>query len=210
MQPEPTTVAPTTSAAKVHRQYSLGEFFQAIHGDCTSLIEVNLMKRTAEDRYASVGQHFVSREQLLVGYPKIRKRSEEKIAQWGGEYGLTVFFEACPRWKKSGAKDAIRIVPCLWADIDFPDIETNQVMPKIRAYSPQPNVMVFTGHGVHLYWRLDTPSTDIEKCEKTMIEIRNELGGDNTQNINRMMRLPKTWNWKVPDEKQWCDIVEIV
>jgi len=197
---------------------SLQEFLEAIHGEISKLIEIRLLARSSEQLYELVERFFYSRNKLINEFPDIQKLNQDKLPQWQGDYGFTAFFSAAPRWRNAGKKSDVRLVPCLWADLDFTNFEPsdNELVPgarnaqiKLHTYSPQPTVIVFSGHGFHLYWRLDKPSTDIPRCEATMAEIARELNGDHVQDINRMMRLPNTVNWKDPDNPVLCHVVEI-
>ncbi len=50
----------------------------------------------------------------------------------------------------------IRIVRCLWADIDNCDVAV--ALERVASVSlPYPTAVVNSGNGVHLYWRLDQP-----------------------------------------------------
>jgi hypothetical protein len=68
-----------------------------------------------------------------------------------------MFFGVCPRPKKGCERSIhIRIVRCLWTDIDHctPD-EALQRCEK--AGLPRPSIVVSSGNGVHVYWLLAEP-----------------------------------------------------
>lgn len=109
-----------------------------------------------------------------------------------------MWFGVCPRVNKSGTKQDINQVFCLWCDID----DTTQ--DKLNAFLtdfPFPNIIVNSGHGLHLYWLLNEPYKitsiqDIDYIESILKGISVKLGGDKTHDITRVLRIPETYNNK--------------
>lgn len=70
-----------------------------------------------------------------------------------------LFFGVCPRVGGKGRFDQawqIRVVRCLWADLDNCTIE--HATERCRSKDiPKPTATVNSGNGVHLYWLLDQP-----------------------------------------------------
>ncbi len=70
-----------------------------------------------------------------------------------------LFFGVCPRVGNKGRFDLawqIRVVRCLWADIDGCSVA--QAIERCNSQAiPAPTAIVNSGNGVHLYWRLDRP-----------------------------------------------------
>jgi hypothetical protein len=70
-----------------------------------------------------------------------------------------IFFGVCPRFGTGGQYDLawqIRVVRVLWTDID--DCTVDEARERIaKAGMPPPSIIVNSGHGVHLYWLLDSP-----------------------------------------------------
>jgi hypothetical protein len=169
------------------------------------------MLRTDVDKYKSAYREFLNRQEILKIQDLIQEVNglNAKYEQFNGCYGLTVFFGATPRFRKGGKKEDVKLCTCLWADIDFDSVPEVEAWERIRAFSPKPSAIVASGHGLHLYWSLDPPSADLPRCEAAMKEIARQLGGDSVSNINRLMRLPQTYNWKDPEDPKFCDILEI-
>lgn len=71
---------------------------------------------------------------------------------------------------------------------------------------PPPTVIVFSGGGYQGFWRLEKPIPIngelrlAEDAKRYNIQIELTLGGDNTHNIDRIMRIPGTMN--IPDERK--------
>lgn len=72
---------------------------------------------------------------------------------------LNLFFGVCPRLGDKGRFDLawqIRTVRVLWTDIDH--VTVDEARQRIaQAGLPTPSIIVNSGHGVHVYWLLDTP-----------------------------------------------------
>ena len=94
------------------------------------------------------------------------KWSNERIESFVGiqvarsaKTSANVFFGVCPRFGGGGGYDRawqIRVVRGLWCDID--NIEVDEALALCKSAGlPLPSMVVNSGHGVHLYWLLDTP-----------------------------------------------------
>jgi hypothetical protein len=129
-----------------------------------------------------------------------------------------VFFGVCPR--SGNGKDLaahIRTVRCLWADLD--DCSPSEAIRRIQNSGlPNPSVVINSGHGVHLYWRLaesfvidDAPSVEsiikatnkkvplspkAEHLQKVIQNIASSIGGDATHDLSRILRLAGSINRK--------------
>ena len=66
---------------------------------------------------------------------------------------------------------------------------------------PQPTVVIFSGGGYNLLWKLEDPieiNGNVETAEEVKLynlRLESVLGGDNCHNIDRILRLPGTTNW---------------
>jgi putative DNA primase/helicase len=70
-----------------------------------------------------------------------------------------LFFGVCPRGSGKGSFDRafhIRVVRVLWADLDHCTAEEAQQRCE-AASLPRATVVIQSGHGIHLYWRLTEP-----------------------------------------------------
>lgn len=72
-----------------------------------------------------------------------------------------------------------------------------------------PSCIVWSGHGYHLYWKLDKWYTDLDMLEQVMIRLEKAMGADACHNIDRIMRLPGTINAKKPDKPIPVKIIEL-
>lgn len=67
---------------------------------------------------------------------------------------------------------------------------------------PPATCVVFSGGGYQAFWRLAKPvgPEEFPRVEAINMQIADRVGGDAVHDINRIMRLPGTWN--VPDAKK--------
>jgi hypothetical protein len=100
---------------------------------------------------------------------------------------------------EGGGKTNIEAIPAVWVDVDFKDINRDEVDRRVTAFSLQPSIIVKSGNGNHLYWVLDTPAKigDIPKIEDINKRLVNHFGGDNgSADAAHILRLPGTYNIK--------------
>ncbi|MEM8757242.1 MAG: DUF5906 domain-containing protein [Planctomycetota bacterium] len=86
----------------------------------------------------------------------------------------------------------------LWADIDpakGEDLaaEQDRILSALQHAHAEPTFVVFSGGGFQALWRLGEPANlaDTENRNRTLADA---LGGDNVQNLDRLLRLPGTVN----------------
>jgi hypothetical protein len=120
----------------------------------------------------------------------------------------------CKRARDGGKKQDVLGASCLWADIDI-DVngQSEAVVFELLGQMPddiQPSIVVHSGGGLHLYWLLDKPVHfqyadtqyhTIEPVEEANTIMRDLVGGDNVQNVDRVMRLPGSYNNKRAGKK---------
>ena len=107
----------------------------------------------------------------------------------------------------------VLVCRCLFADFDKIDA-TDGLSPSEIILSRieekgllAPTLVVFSGHGVHCYWRLPEPVTP-DKWRDLQVRLNGYLGSDPTiKNPERIMRLPGLANVKDADKPVDCFIV---
>ena len=112
----------------------------------------------------------------------------------GRERG-NIFFGVAPRPRpRTGKKDDIKVVRCIWVDVDdcSPD-EFSTIVSE--AGLPKPSIIIDSGHGTHAYWLLDEPfaitcTEDRDRIESIMTRLSDIIGGDSTHDLSRILRLP--------------------
>ena len=99
------------------------------------------------------------------------------------DYQANQYFGVCPRYapgdrgKSYDYAHQIRTVRCLWADLDY--CTPPEALVRCEAAGlPPPTVAVNSGHGTHLYWRLDQPYLidDVGPPEPVRFEYVKENG----------------------------------
>lgn len=81
--------------------------------------------------------------------------------------------------------------------------ELDRILDVLKAYPARPSITVYSGGGYQALWLLKEPfalngdAARIAEIENRNFTLGQELGGDNTQNVDRILRLPGTIN--VPD-----------
>lgn len=97
---------------------------------------------------------------------------------------------------RKAKKNEVAAVRAFHVDVDDPSDET---LTKLIDFPLPPSVILFSGGGYQAFWLMDEPLKDIQLSEAINTGLASELGGDNCQNADRIMRVPYTVNW--PNEK---------
>lgn len=87
-----------------------------------------------------------------------------------------IYISANPRanfWGSS--KSNIKIARSVF--VDFDKISSGEALKKISRF-PKPSIVVESGHGVHIYWRLKDPITDLHFWTDLQKLLSKELGSD--------------------------------
>ena len=122
--------------------------------------------------------------------------------------GWNIYVGANPR-QAAGRKcdNAVDVGRCLFADFDG-GIDVDDAMTRIgKAALPTPTMTVFSGHGVHVYWRLHEP-VEAALWSERQRDLAAFLGSDRKVcNPERIMRLPGFANVKDASNPVDCRIV---
>jgi len=124
------------------------------------------------------------------------------LKKWQG--GCNVYFGVCPRNRRNGTKDAVKVVRCLWADLDAKDLQGGkpEALKRLQEFICAPSIIVDSGHGYHAYWLLREPLSTARPDEVVNIEghlkgLSDALGADRSAaEVARVLRLPETLNVK--------------
>jgi len=153
--------------------------------------------------------------------------ANSKSSQCDVYYGLGL---VGGRPKGRGAFDDMAAIGALWADIDLvSDVHTTSALPEniddvdkiLGALPLKPSAMVNSGYGMHVYWFLKEPfvfanNDDRQKAETfakgwhgLVCSESSKLGWSlpNLGDITRILRVPGTWNYKIPDKPQPVEII---
>lgn len=168
----------------------LGEFLAALFAP-HDLIELRLIEtwqRCGQRESHCVGRQWLTSDALHSAWPALRSQNRS---------GANVFFGVNPRKRQGSKKADVAFCRTLWADLD-------NVRPQEEsrwAAFPPPSVIVDSGHGVHLYWRLSQPVMLSTSASRTLVEavlrgMYQTLESDPVQDVSRLLRLPGFANVK--------------
>lgn len=105
-----------------------------------------------------------------------------------------MYFGVLLRTREGGkAADCESMVHWLWADVDKKGGATFASL--LSAPIPPPQIVVDSGHGWHLYWRLAKPVSHA-KAQSVMAAIASQVNGDAVGDPARILRLADTTNFK--------------
>jgi putative DNA primase/helicase len=135
--------------------------------------------------------------------------------------GIDVYFGVNPRVGKRGKKENVHYVTAFHAEVDYgtdgykkkPDFENyDEAIKAITNFNPQPTLINLSGGGLHCYWMLSAPvKTDeigVDELESVNKYFIKQLGGDKgTHNLDRVLRIPDTYNFKLPDNPRQVRVV---
>lgn len=180
---------------------SIEEFLRDVYGDRPSLLfGINPNRdetkcRTFDDPIAG------------------QKWAQDTNRAWGVYYHVNPVRADVKRDHKASKTD-IECVMFLQVDIDprtgeDRDAERVRILALLRAYKHKPTFIIDSGNGYQALWRLrQGPETLLDGTEERADalgrysrQIANELGGDCTHDVSRVLRLPFLTNW-VSDKKR--------
>jgi len=106
-----------------------------------------------------------------------------------------------PRRGRGGKAEDVALARCLWVDFDYKDCGATTIgecLDRIkRAGLPEPTMVVFSGHGVHAYWRLSQAIRELALWTRYQKALIGKLGSDTKiHDAPRIMRMPGTVNFK--------------
>ncbi|MBC7856469.1 MAG: AAA family ATPase [Pirellulaceae bacterium] len=103
-----------------------------------------------------------------------------------------------PRKQIGGkAKEDIALARCLWVDWDGGTTEQEARAKIVQAELPAPTLLIASGGGIHAWWRLAEPITDLAEFTRLQKKIIAATGADGSiHDAPRIMRLPGFLNQK--------------
>lgn len=127
--------------------------------------------------------------------------------------GIDIYFGVNPRTGNGGKKENVHYLSAFHAEIDYGIIGHKKESPSetyegalntIQSFQPEPTIVIHSGGGFHCYWVLANPikvsDIGIDALEGINKTLSEKLGGDpGTHDISRVLRIPGTFNFKLPD-----------
>jgi len=121
---------------------------------------------------------------------------------WGAYIGIAYRRQKLQRYQRGGKRDIVAL-PAIFADIDR---SPSLVIPMLKGLI-EPSLVISSGHGVHLYWFLKTPTHDISRAERILKGMAICLDADKTMSSDQIMRLPSTQNRKANKKTTMCSVL---
>ncbi len=118
----------------------------------------------------------------------------------GKDKDVSIYFGPALRRREGGTKKDVLHTSVVWTEVDcdklgWDSIEAAKVIHGLRG-PLQPSACIHSGHGIHLYWYLTHPCADVAKVEGVNKWLSETFSGDRVWNIDRVMRVPYSWNTK--------------
>jgi hypothetical protein len=166
------------------------KLFLAAIGASNDLFEIRVIETWSDGatkRSRPVRRYWLRPQGIVDRLPELGRLNET----------ANIFVGVNPRISARGTKDSVAFCRCVWADID--NISQEEAFERWRAIRMPPTVVVNSGHGIHMYWQLAMPFSVRDARRRRWFEslVRNfseALGGDHTQDVSRVLRLPGTVN----------------
>ena len=103
--------------------------------------------------------------------------------------------------KGRGKKEDTLGTSLLWLDVDCYDLHLTQdeALTQVLKFKILPTIVINSGHGLHVWYRLNTFLTSIKAIESKNYWLATKFkvaGGDSCQDVTRILRVPGTTNWK--------------
>ncbi|KKN44605.1 hypothetical protein LCGC14_0691430 [marine sediment metagenome] len=118
--------------------------------------------------------------------------------------GQHIYVGANPRKQQGGtAAKHVKLARCLFADFDNVTVEDIKKLLSSADF-PEPTITIFSGHGVHCYWRLTKPISDLSQWTLYQKRLIQTLNSDKSiHDPPRIMRLPGFMNHKEPSARSY-------
>jgi len=137
------------------------------------------------------------------------------------QQGLEVYFGINPRVGQASGEKNIHYLSSFHAEVDYgqaghkkkPEYDTyDDALAAIIAFEIPPTIVIHSGGGFHCYWVLNTPANvsesglkNLENVNRAIIAKIHADGG--THNINRILRVSGTFNFKIPDNPRPVTVI---
>lgn len=144
--------------------------------------------------------------QTWFHYPARASQFAEVICPIHEKHKRHVWVGVCPR-EAEGSTNAI-VCRVLWADLNSTITTLEQAKAALEESGlPAPTMLVNSGNGFHVYWKLEkpVPAKDVRPWTKG---VHKSLPADSTHDPTRVMRVPGTLNVKDPENPTRAHIVE--
>ena len=185
-------------------------FLAALFGDTEGWIETRYIPDCKSRRVPPVRQWWASPSDLAEALPHINQEAQRR--------GDAVYFGVLPRRVRGdGTANNAGDGMVAWCDVDFKDVKEPVARERIAALPVAPTIVIHSGRGLHLYWRMAEP-TPAPTLREISRRVAHALGGDHCFDAARILRMPGSLNVKPrwvddeyhPDETAFPVVVELL
>lgn len=158
------------------------KYFKVLFENATEYIEIRTINNKVE-------QTFMKYDELLKYQPPM---------------DTNIYVGMFERSRKKGDKNSVKTTNVLY--LDFDDVDLDTILFQIDMNQiPQPTMIVNSGHGYHVYWKLDKPVG--REVEPVLKALQVKLNADpKAVDVARVLRVPDTMN--VKDEPVKAELIE--
>lgn len=178
-------------------------FLTALWGDQAGIAELACGRPRPEDR-TKTGHFWGDPFQYPDGLDDYLSAAKKKNGKLNLYYGVCLRREKWPRIgangkeEKRGTIQNVLSATCLWVDVDFKTVAREKALELLKKFPLKCSVGVFSGGGFQALWLLKEPVTGdaLQRVPLLNVAISKQVGGDHTQDLARVFRLPETLNIK--------------
>lgn len=152
------------------------------------IIEFRLLKKVGSDTKVLNTWHKAS---------EAHRQADTLIAQ--NNAGWNIYVGANSRKKNGGATaDDVSVARCLFVDFDHTtEAKVQETLDELGF--PPPTLLMNSGHGIHAYWRIQEPMTNLQQWTQDQKRLIATVDSDKAiHDPPRVMRLPGFINHKEP------------
>lgn len=131
------------------------------------------------------------------------QRARDLRQSGAGPWPAGLFWGVQPRLTRRGRKEHVAAFVTLVCDLDckdWPELASGErpraAWELLHSQAPSPSVVIWTGHGFHVYWLLREPLLDKRRGEEIQKAIARCLRGDHVADCARLLRWPNSVNYK--------------
>jgi predicted transcriptional regulator len=152
---------------------------------------------------------FIEIREITDSYHKQKFfKSVDDLLEYDPPKDKNIYIGMLTRDKKRGRNQDTLQTQAIWLDFDDKDsfygFEHLVNLNKL----PEPTLIINSGHGYHIYYRLDKPAG--REVEPVVKKLARKVGADTrATDLARIMRVPGTMNVKNPDQPVKCEIVKV-
>jgi hypothetical protein len=182
------------------------EFIDLLYRRCTSQYASYPITFTAihpDGQHPTPSRHILLNDRAAL-LDALQQLSDTNQMGWGAYFAVGLRRPGLTRWKRGGAADVVAL-PAFYIDIDHP---TDATLTKLKSMLLHPSILAHSGGGIHAYWLLDEPTTDLSTARQILQKLAKAFNGDSLSPANSL-RLPGTINTKPERGSALCHLVEV-